>query len=186
MVINIDISIADSDGTVLHHFENRFNEKDACFEKQDQGYTDEIDFQNFLAEYLSCSGFAVREKLIYSKNNYVSEQNKSELSTYVNFPGEKEAFYRFEDSELEYKIRIGDKKVLVGKIPLKLPLIISDDVPEPKDKDTHTPLLTNNSPNAIDSLINYTMMKAIEKYEANLYPAWIEVNINDTVYALEE
>lgn len=63
MVIYIEIKIADSDGKILHIFENRLDEKDV---KPEEPVNNRInkDFENFLGEYLSFGGFALREKLI--------------------------------------------------------------------------------------------------------------------------
>ncbi len=254
MIIEIDIRIEDSDGRVLHRFENKYDDKlSTSIESQD--YTDDagMDFCDFLSEYLSCSGSLLREKLF--QGNYTMKRDRyrrkgkktlSKHSNETNPNSEVSQVRNLEDSELEYRIRIGDDKVLVGKIPLKLQpsttsvtLQLKEDMiahPEIKNpSDTETAVETNpdndfeqskvydeitdnmveNKDNQIelgvkyntqknvtevdnkqievemnqenhcdisnltaletdteiDSILNYAMMKAIEKYELNLAPS---------------
>jgi hypothetical protein len=186
MVINIDISIADSDGTVLHHFNNRFDENDACPKKQEPRPLQSIEFDDFLAEYLSCSGFVIREKLIYGSYPVDAEQSSSIFTINKDIMNDKEALYRFEDSEMEYKIRIGDHKILTGKIPLRLPLFPKEDIPRHKHKETKLPDTIKDEQGEIEGILNYTMIKAIEKYEANLSPSWVEPEDREAEFVLEE
>ncbi len=267
MLIEIDIRIEDSDGRVLHRFENKYDDKVSAF-KESQDYADDVgmDFCDFFSEYLSCSGAILREKLF--QGNYTMKRDRSKRKVKKSTTSHRNEFNHdneinpnsqvthLEDSELEYRIRIGDDKVLVGKIPLKLQpsttsvtLQLKEDViahqdisntfdtdtePNVKDnlvngfeksndydsiqenkyesKDNKTELDQdnqynidiapqisnkidefNNYPNGInktldpqsdistfnavetdieiDSILNYAMMKAIEKYELNLAPS---------------
>lgn len=131
MIIEIDIRIEDSDGRVLHRFENKYDDKVSAI-KESQDYTDDVgmDFCDFFSEYLSCSGAILREKLF--QGNYTMKRDRSKRKvkkSTTNHHNEFNPDYEInpnskvthlEDSELEYRIRIGDDKVLVGKIPLKL------------------------------------------------------------------
>ncbi len=207
MVINIDISIADSDGTVLHHFSNRFDENDAYTQKQEPRPVQGLEFDDFLAEYMSCSGFIIREKLIYGSYpadiGHCSSTNKDLLNKrdalyqedildrrdmlqQEDIPDKRDALYQYEDSELEYKIRIGDHKVLTGKIPLRLPLLSEEKAPRSKVEAKQPYRTPQDEPDEIEGFLNYTMIRAIEKYEANLYPSWVEPEDREAEFVLEE
>ncbi len=267
MIIEIDIRIEDSDGRILHRFENKYDDKVSAF-KESQDYTDDVgmDFCDFFSEYLSCSGAILREKLF--QGNYTMKRDRSKRKVKKSTTSHRNEFNHdneinpnskvthLEDSELEYRIRIGDDKVLVCKIPLKLQpsttsvtLQLKEDViahpeirntfdtdtepdvknnyvngfeksndydniqdnkfeskvnqieldqdkqydidiaPEIRNKidevnnypddidktlDSQSDISTYNaveSDTEIDSILNYAMMKAIEKYELNLAPS---------------
>lgn len=126
MVIHIefDIKITDHNGIVLQSAGNQCNENVSSDVKQDTDTVLGIDFTDFLAEYLSTSGFFLREKLMkgYSSEKlkrHVSKKTIKECTKLSEFDDECMQDL-LKDSELEYKIRIGDNKVLIGKIPLKL------------------------------------------------------------------
>ncbi|MFT4143836.1 MAG: hypothetical protein QM644_05220 [Mobilitalea sp.] len=251
MIIEIDIRIEDSDGKVFHRFENKYDDKiSASIQSQDYNDDAGLDFCDFLSEYLSFSGSLLREKLF--QGNYIMKRDKyrrkgkKATTKHSNEINPRLEIPPFEDSELEYRIRIGDDKVLVGKVPLKLqpsttsvtlqvkeevithqeisstsnneteveenPVnglkennvydIIKDNKFENKDHQADIEMVpeTRNEINEvhnnhngidlipdmqsklakltasetdteIDSILNYAMMKAIEKYELNLAPS---------------
>ncbi len=140
MLINIDIRIADNEGTLLHHFEKSFEDDFMCSEKLGHHYIGES-FDSFLSEYMSFSGHAVREKLIPSFSSAAA------------------------NSEMEYNIQIGTKRFF-AKIPINK--ISYPNKPDPSEEQSTAPIADQSE--SLDTILNYTMMKAITKYEANLYP----------------
>lgn len=127
MVIDIDIKIADSNGKILHRFENQFDDKDASLTGRKYNNA-RSNFEDFLAEYLSCSGFALREKLIndhftipLGKNDTPDTTESTKISADDNM------ISQLENSELEYRIKLSKNKVLTGKIPLKLESTVTDE-----------------------------------------------------------
>lgn len=237
MVIEIDIKIEDSDGRVLHRFENKFDEQDRTYDTQEYDGGIDMDFDEFLSEYLSYSGYLLREKLFSELGSAAAKKAKNmRRSKAKKTPGVKEAV-SFEDSELEYRIRIGDNKVLIGKIPLKLEpstnnvkllLCSEEDTPlqstassspddasvpiseasdtasaypaeecsDPEDysdseampeysalepssdrDDIPETAPINNEEAVLDTILNFAMLRAIEKYESNLSPGWDEMDL---------
>lgn len=243
MVIHIefDIKITDHNGIVLQSTENPCDESVSSDTKQDTDTVLGIDFSDFLAEYLSSSGFFLRDKLMkgYSSgklkrhacNKTIKKSTKSREFDDENMTD------LLKDSELEYKIRIGSNKVLIGKIPLKLdedsnpemgnhiisaslvveePTIEGDIINiessdsevginryeasdgneeivsiESSDGDEEIDNIESSGDNgdtissgasisdrrsAICSFLNYSMMRAIEKYEDNIYNVWYEAS----------
>lgn len=204
MVIDIDIRIADSKGKILHHFENQYNEKDSSFNRQENNIAG-YDFEDFLAEYLSFSGFALREKLIKDSFSIPACQNQSEPETIPDIPEDDYDINKLKDSELEYRIRLGKNKVLIGKIPLKIQSencnLSQSDIDDAdiklktskEDKRNNVNIEKMNPSTGlfkikkvplhsdeaeIDTILNYAMVKAIEKYEANLSPTLSEADYN--------
>lgn len=232
MVIYIEIKIADSDGKILHTFENRLDEKDVKPEEPVNNRIDR-DFERFLGEYLSFGGFALREKLIGDYYANTISQDNSGVMAYTDISDEIITDENLNNSELEYRIRIGDNKVLIGKVPLRLDMLSqktkadrrksktgispeadllpeTDSYPEadssldPENNDKvisckikpsisynnragqktcnssdKKEASSKNEDAALDIIINYAMLKAIEKYEANLYPASEEADSMD-------
>jgi hypothetical protein len=220
MVIYIEIKIADSDGKILHTFENRVDEKDVKPEEPVNNRIDR-DFERFLGEYLSFGGFALREKLIGDYYANTISQDNSGVMAYTDISDEIITDENLNNSELEYRIRIGDNKVLIGKVPLRLDMLsgkakatgnkshaaISPEADPSLDADNNENVISyevkpsiscssrtgqkacnssdikeassKNEDAALDIIINYAMLKAIEKYEANLYPASEEADSMD-------
>lgn len=232
MVIEINIKIADSDGKVLYQFENQFDETESLLNTQSTIRSADNDFEDFFSKYLSLSGFALRKRLISDSYTPSKEQDDTDVSVYKAIIDDDNASFRLDGSELEYKIRIGKNRILIGKIPLKLQpadsqtvTIVTDNevdtVPNKINKvidSSVTPVPSSNRINKakyqavsynrkkmklrdktidtnrrkpgnptgikkaplkhqeaiMDTILNYTMVKAIEKYEANLYPASVE------------
>jgi hypothetical protein len=134
MVIHIefDIKITDSAGKVLHRFENRFDEDVSSDRKQKMDAVLKIDFSDFLAEYLSSSGFFLREKLMNGRYSKKSNLYKHDFVPDEDTDEEESILNRLKDSELEYKIHIGSNKVLIGKIPLKIETEADSEILEEK------------------------------------------------------
>lgn len=116
MIIDIDIKIANSKGKLIHTFSKRFNEKLDLSEAIENEKGISKDFEDFLNEYLTESGRAVRKKLITPM--YENSQKKQAIK-------EKDDLWwddrsdKISDSEMEYRIRIGKNKVIAGKIPFQ-------------------------------------------------------------------
>ncbi len=126
MVIHIefDIKITDHNGIVIQSTGTHFDKNVASDGKLATDDVLDIDFTDFLAEYLSTSGYFLREKLMKGrssrrrKGHVGSKANKEDVK--VIEPDDEGIPDLLKGSELEYKIRIGNNKVLIGKIPLKL------------------------------------------------------------------
>jgi hypothetical protein len=116
MVIDIDIKIENDSGKVLHRFSKCFQDKADDFETPCKTFTLGMIFEDFLAEYLSVSGHAFRNKLIYKPNDYLEEERTDTALKETKVKGRED--YGFSDHELEYKICIGNKKIYSGKIPI--------------------------------------------------------------------
>lgn len=130
MIIDIDIKIADGEGNLIHRYGKHFDENIAS--KNVIGSINDIgkSFEDFLSEYMSFHGRMIREKLINETNwhshPFAMVTNPDE---YVSYDGDLQEtcnIYSGEDvsdtysnSEMEYRIRIGNKKVLTGKIPFR-------------------------------------------------------------------
>ncbi len=246
MVIEIDIKIEDSDGRVLHRFENRFDEQDNSLDTQEYHDSTDKDFDEFLSEYLSYSGYLLREKLFSGLNSTKAKKAKTVRKNKTKKLPDTDKVIGYEDSELEYRIRIGDDKVLIGRIPLKLEpstsnvklLLCSEDgeMPHNIEANSSNDPIHNNSGECtasvyteyastshnldsefndvddttteyptsdytainlsssntdtllkstssekeeaeLDNILNFAMIKAIQKYESNLSPGWDEMNL---------
>ncbi len=251
MVIHIefDIKITDHNGIVIQSTGNHCDENVSSDGKQDTDNVLNIDFTDFLAEYLSTSGYFLREKLMkgrgsgklkrHVRNKTIREGIK------LSEQDEEGMADLLKNSELEYKIRIGNNKVLIGKIPLKLeddrnpemgnniisssllaeePAMEGDtnhveasvseeetnnmeasdrneeansfessdndeevDLLEPSDQDDEIDhfesSISDREP--VCNLLNYSMMRAIEKYEDNIYNVWYEPS-NDMEPVIDE
>lgn len=126
MVIHIefDIKITDHNGIVLQSTGNHYDKKVSYDGKQDTDTLIGIEFTDFLGEYLSSSGFFIREKLmkVYGSGKRKRQVRRKTIKEAAK-PSEindKSMPDLLNGSELEYKIRIGDNKYLIGKIPLKI------------------------------------------------------------------
>lgn len=168
MIIEIDIKIEDSDGKVLHRFENKYEDKNSA-SIESQEYTDDVgmDFCDFLSEYLSCSGSLLREKLFQGnytlKRDRYRRKGKKSSSKPTNETNTNSKVTHLKDSELEYRIRIGDDKVLVGKIPLKLQSSTTSVTLQLKEEDIIAPQEGSNpSDNAIESDVADNPMNGFE------------------------
>lgn len=117
MIIDIDIKIADSEGKLVKRFTKRFDEKAETAEKVKNKEGLSKDFEDFLSEYLSASGRQVRERLITYPGMETSFNDKRNTTKAQGLHREEEKEYGLMDSEMEYKIRIGNHKVIAGKIP---------------------------------------------------------------------
>ncbi len=104
MLIEIDIKINENNSNV----------------KADYNDDTEIEFNLFLSKCLSYSGYLLREKLFQGYYSELKRDGKKSRKNRLSTQNNTKEVTRLEDSELEYRIRIGDNKVLVGKIPLKL------------------------------------------------------------------
>lgn len=118
MVIDIDIKIADGNGKLLHRFEKCFEEGNNT--SRNGAYLSDIgkSFEDFLAEYMSFSGRFIREKIMNNYHNMLYEQYNNTSHVNNTIETENEYDYNIDDAEMEYKIRIGSKKILIGKIPI--------------------------------------------------------------------
>ncbi len=112
----IDIKITNSDGKIVHHFKKQFDEKLTDSDKIEKNFEISKDFEEFLAEYLSASGRKIRERLMYYTDMQAVAQCNADQAAKESLIMEEEA-EEIGDSEMEYKIRIGDNKVIAGKIP---------------------------------------------------------------------
>lgn len=262
MVIHIefDIKITDKNGIVVQSTGNHYEENVASDTKQVPDTILDIDFSDFLAEYLSSSGFFLREKLLKGYNSgkqkchaspkamkkdiikrksdckdvseeKISDDNISDENITDENITDENILNLLEGMELEYKIRIGKNKVLIGKIPLKseadnnsekVSSTVSasivpeeqvmegnsdnDESPDFEDADScdedfietetadddeeinlfessYSTEDTNvsetsahDSDPTIYNFLKYSMMKAIEKYEDNIYNVWYETS----------
>ena len=217
MVIHIefDIKITDQNGIVIQSTGNHYDENVSSDRKQDTDTVLDIDFTDFLAEYLSTSGYFLREKLMKGRGSgklkrHVRNKTFKEGMNLSEHDDEGMADL-LKGSELEYKIRIGNNKVLIGKIPLKLEddgnpemenniisasLVVEDPANEGDTSDAESSVseeetngtisydrdeeinsfessISDRVP-AVYNFLNYSMMKAIEKYEDNIYNVWYE------------
>lgn len=204
MVIHIefDIKITDHNGIVLQSTKNYYDEDISSGLLQDKDTVPGIDFTDFLAEYLSSSGFILRERLMkgYSSGRPKRRVRGKPIKKVVKaIELDDEAMPDLlKASELEYKIRIGDNQIIVGRISLKPDAdhapkteskvinasltdedtAIDEDTgnikPSDNDEDTfREEASVSGNPSSICSFLNYSMMKAIEKYEDNIY-GWYE------------
>ena len=170
MLIDIDIKIADNDGNLVHHLEKRLNDEDtACLKKLNNNYFGES-FEDFLSEYMSSSGHQVREKLISDSSAYTGLISPFPYDGASTF--KRGVLYNLGNSEIEYKISIGNKNVFIGRMPLaQTPISVeTDDIPIKLENASQNTLTVDQELASFDNMINYAMLKAIAKYEANLYP----------------
>jgi hypothetical protein len=197
MIIDIDIKIAGCDGTLLHRFEKRFDEMDIPIEKYDYDTEAGKNFEDFLSEYMSSSGRTIREKLIHNYNT-TFEQSNSDSKVDVYESTKENTLDRFNAGEMEYNIRIGNKKLYTGVISLNHLSILPTIKNTPLKDENEAVILTNDAevsqqpeyeiPSAINNelplhkeaadnmidFVDFAMMKAIEKYELNLYQVYEE------------
>lgn len=194
MIFNIEINISDGNGKLLHRFEESLSSSHSkdSFNIETAGKG----FEDFLNEYMSFSGRFVREKLLSSEEAY----NKD--IQWNNFDDETDSLAMnydnvYENSELEYQIHIGNKKLATGKIPLILPSRtwasipsspIAEDSTPSRDKNTlkedsvnrHSPIIIDNPlpwnrTEKLRHIISFAMQKAIEKYECTIITVSEEV-----------
>ncbi|GEM_PF-3084033 len=192
MVIDIDIKIADNEGKQVHHFIKRFDEK---LKDSEQFYAESrinMDFEKFLAGYLSASGRTIREKLIYP-DTPISGRNHRERTAGESLSAVEGTADGYAVSELEYKIRIGNNKVIAGKIPFhKLDRLnkATDALYTPDDNSYNAsvnnklsdwpeyPDLYGNKgsdsgskviPAELEKNLKNLMIQAVEKYESSFY-----------------
>lgn len=187
MIIDIDIKIAQSNGKLIHSFSKRFNEKLEVSEKIEKNTGLSKEFEDFLAEYLTASGRLVRDRLITD----IPELLSNDTFPADSISGGNEPETAIADSEMEYKIRIGNNRVIAGRIPfLKLKRIntVTDaietanrdfEVTDPKkasgigdspgfssiDFESRKKDIARNLEKNLKSL----MIQAVEKYESNFY-----------------
>jgi hypothetical protein len=197
MIIDIDIKIADCDGTLLHRLEKRFDDLDLPVEKLNYDTAIGKNFEDFLSEYMSSSGRTIREKLIQNYNT-TFEQSNSDSKIEMHGSAKENVLDRFKTSHMEYNIRIGNKNLFTGIISLNHPSFLPAIKNTPLKDEKESVLYENEDsqqtdykiPSAnrkelpsdqeeadIDTMIDFvdfTMMKAIEKYEVNLYQVYEE------------
>lgn len=118
MIIDIDIQVSDENGKRIHRFAKRFDENTNTSEDFSKSTASKGKFEEFLAEYLSASGRTIRDKLINDLYPYNSNLNNNKNFKKFDFNSDK-AVSDSSDGELEYKISIGNRSVLIGKIPLQ-------------------------------------------------------------------
>ncbi len=193
MVIDIDIKIANSNGKLIHRFSKQFDEKLEVSEKIEKDTGLSKDFEDFLTEYLSASGRSVREKLISYTDMPADLQSNMYLTEAGDSDPDGEGADRIPDSEMEYKIRIGNNKVIAGKIPFHRlsRLNAVADVLDKADREyeeasgkngalnrtDHTGLYANHlsDPRSKEIVVDLErnlknlMIQAVEKYESNFY-----------------
>ncbi len=161
MTVDIEIKIADSSGKILQRFEKSFDglKEDSIHSLKNNTQNDKS-FEDFLSEYLTFEGRALREKLTGSSGYTTGEPRQreyNELTDVLDF-GDEEDFCNLSNNELEYKINIGSSRVLTGRIPfLKEAPIASVSGRTGKASPNYYPAVANQTA--------YAMMKAIEKYE---------------------
>jgi hypothetical protein len=197
MIIDIDIKIADCDGTLLHRLEKRFDDMDLPVEKLNYDAAIGKNFEDFLSEYMSSSGRTIREKLIQNYNTTFEQSNSdSKVDRYAS--AKENILDRFRTGEMEYNIRIGNKNLLTGIISLNhpslLPAIKNTPLKDEKEsvlyenEDSQQPdykipsankneLPSDQEEADIETMVDFvdlTMMKAIEKYEVHLYQVYDE------------
>jgi hypothetical protein len=136
MVIHIefDIRIKDQNGILIQSTGDHSDNNVSSDAKQNTNTVLGIYVTDYLPEHLTSSGFFQREKLMKSSG---SGKQKHHVRTKSAKEGSKVSKQNIEylpdllnGSELEYKIRIGDSKVLTGTIPLRL----DDDNNEKQDE----------------------------------------------------
>lgn len=102
MILDIDIRVSNDNGVQIHQFTKHF---DSRFEgKRIEGGNNSVskNFEEFLSEFLSGSGRAIRDQLITQKGAFVDTANS--LSNSCN--------------NIEYTLKLGDSQSVSGKIPL--------------------------------------------------------------------
>lgn len=219
MIIDIDIKIADGEGKTIHRYEKHFDERiDSKDVIDDIGKS----FEDFLSEYMSFHGRMIREKLINEtkchshplamvtkhEKDVIYDEDLQKIND--NNTGEDDSD-TYRDSEMEYRIRIGNKRLLTGRIPFRnmnykntmiekqsgstinetdhnmiendfknniMKQYNSEAMESNKGQNASikeinrqfNSLLRKKNKTDINIIISYAMMKAIEKYEANLSP----------------
>lgn len=167
MLIDIDIKITDNGGNLVHHFIKRLDEEDAIhLKKMNNNYCGES-FEDFLSEYMSTSGYAVRDKLA-STNNYCTNSLSSLLTDDNSYNGK--TLSNLENKELSCNIRIGNKELFTGRIPLTSTIQVDtkDITKEKSEIENDNTTCLEQEFVAFDRMIHYAMFNAITKYEANL------------------
>jgi hypothetical protein len=202
MIIDIDIQISDENGKRVHRFAKRFDEGTNSSNNGSKSAVSNNKFEDFLAEYLSASGRAIRDKLI-CKLNSLNNQNY-EYNRVVKTTPSTENLITVPDGELEYKISIGNRNVLIGKIPLpriarianlsenlskleKEKTIELEEVNKDKQQNSANLTITNRSLNEINEIneikeietsLTNLMSQALQKYESSFYVAGTENESN--------
>ncbi len=181
MIIDIDIKIADSHGNILQHLVKRFDDIDSSEDRLNFSLDIGKSFEQFLSEYMTCSGRRVQDKLFsgkysLSESPYQSGENISSSGlpqSAGSLPAVTELPFRLQEDilqenhidkelegkDIEYLFRIGNGNIFSGKFPVKQLFQIRDSIPESQG----LKLLNNPTPGYED--LNYLMQKAIEKYE---------------------
>lgn len=194
MIFNIEINISDGNGKLLHRFQESLSSSHSNdnFDIETAGKG----FEDFLNEYMSFSGRFVREKLLsaetsYNRNGQWNDSDEETDALTVDYD------HVYENSQLEYQINIGNRKLATGKIPLILPSRTwasipfsnaTEDSTVPGDKNAlqeehtnrQTPIIINNPlsltrTEKLKHIISFAMQKAIEKYECNILTVSEEV-----------
>lgn len=167
MLIDIDIKIADNGGNLVHHFVKRFDDGDiADYKELNNHYLGES-FKDFLSEYMSFSGHAVRERLISDKeaptrlmSNYLTDESS---------PYQREVLFNIENSVINCNIRIGNKKVYEETIPITQPnKAEAIDILKNSENEGQKETSFDQEIIPMNKTINYAILNAIAKYEANL------------------
>ena len=170
MLIDIDIKIADNSGNLVHHFEKRFDDEDtACLEQLKNNYGGES-FDNFLSEYMSFSGHAVKEKLISGHAAGINPHDS--LSSVATAQLEKETVRAEVNGNIEYQISIGNKPVFGKTIAYsQMPAFAETSDPSVSSQNGEPDLFSQKQVLGTgESTLDYAIQKAIAKYEANLTP----------------
>jgi hypothetical protein len=182
MIVDIDIKIADSRGNILQHLIKRFDDIDTSENRLNFSLDIGKSFEQFLSEYMTCSGRRVQEKLFSGKyslsdspyrsgesiSSSGSTQSAGSLSSAIELPiqlqednlQENYMDRALEGKEIEYLFRIGNGNIFSGKFPVKQLFQVEDTFLESQG----ISLPNNPSPGYED--LNYLMQKAIEKYES--------------------
>lgn len=183
MIVDIDIKIADNRGNILQHLVKRFDDIDSSEERLNFNLDIGKSFEQFLSEYMTCSGRRVQEKLFNGNMHSISDspylsgecipsggspQSAASLSSVKELPIQHQVDIPqrnshidkgLENKEIEYLIRIGNGNIFSGKFPVKQLLQSEDIIQESQELK-----FPNNSAPVYEDL-NYLMQKAIEKYE---------------------
>lgn len=201
MIIDIDIKIANSDGKMIHRFSKRFDEKLEISDKINKGSGISKDFEDFLSEYLTSSGRSYREKLITYPDTSAFDQNSRDQTEGEGPVMEKDTTGGITDSEMEYKIFLGNNKVLTGKIPFerlnrlnRVADVINKadneniEVPDTKgylDQSDYTSTYPKNNLDYrskeivvdFERNLKNMMIQAVEKYESSFYHTGEEISL---------
>lgn len=167
MILDIDIRVSSESGIQIHQFSKHFDSRFEGRKIENGNHLIEKSFEDFLAEFLTGSGKVIRNQLISTKSNVITNQFIQQATDLPN---------------IEYTLKLGDSQFVSGKIPLNK-LIHLNEISHLSDTSKEISLVSSSDSltlqrsvfkpainlDDVDQMFQQIISTAVEKYENNFF-----------------